>query len=423
MDRFLDVEAGSPTVDGTVAAKGRHTANAAQRYCLSMFGIFLLTTLPVAALNYAHDPYGYFARLTGRPQMIGREECKTRTAKAEILLGRNWNTALLGSSRVETGFNPQLFGTGTDVCNLGLSATCIQETRYVSQLAVQQPGIQRLMVCVDFSSFGDNASPARDFAQSLFSPDRGIAEHGIANLFGWRPTSVSWRRLRGQTDDPMIVEPNGFREGQEQSAEVQRQRIEDQLTRFVSVGQDNPFCYSGVKMSEFRSLLEVCQAAAKPVDVVILPTHALYLEIMQRQGNWSAFEHWKRDLVRVVCEVYPQADRPVIFDFTDYSGVNSEAIPSRDRTAAPMKWYWEVAHFRSVLGTRVMEIVNDREESSRHADPLVVREIDQANLEATLDSIRQGRELYLRQQPQDVELLQQLFERSAPPSAAFPLAG
>src|SRR6185437_9557136 len=90
---------------------------------LRLFAELVVTCLcAVMAFNLLIDPYGCFGLLSNTRLSHSAAGLGTHVGKGEMIVHRDWDVLLLGTSRVETGFDPAHPAfAGLRVYNAGLT--------------------------------------------------------------------------------------------------------------------------------------------------------------------------------------------------------------------------------------------------------------------------------------------------------------
>lgn len=362
----------------------------------------------LAGLNLLIDPYGAYG-VGPALGVVGLEIHKntggTRAAKAELARRGDWKAAILGSSRVEVGFDAQHEGFGGPACNLGLSGTSLPELDGVLRLVMENNRLSRLVIGLDFEAFSPHKMNSGDFEKSPFSPAYSSADYHLGNLLGMQATEESWRTLRewrskkpgrhdgvGRITAPLKNERTGHRELFARSADIRR-------------NNDLRFQYSRAHLKLLQEMMERAAGAGVKVDLVINPTHAIWQERCHRVGRGRWLEEWKRDLLGMAMLVNARTDGGAshvrVWDFAGFWEPNIEPIPAAGDLTTQMQWHWDADHFKKELGDRVLGRVLGTEISDEPFGLLLTTQ----NIEAHLKKLATEREAYARTHPLDLELI------------------
>jgi hypothetical protein len=95
------------------------------------------------------------------------------------------------------------------------------------------------------------------------------------------------------------------------------------------------------------------------------PTHAAVQHFFRSVGLGERYDYWKKELVRINEEEAIRAGRPPypLWDFGDVNTVTREPIPAA-KAAAPMRWYWDYAHYTRAAGALILDRLLDMSSSS-----------------------------------------------------------
>ena len=112
-----------------------------------------------------------------------------------------------------------------------------------------------------------------------------------------------------------------------------------------------------VSLDYVRLIIEFCRAEGIDLRIYITPAHAHQMEISSAVGEWPAIEAGKRDLVKILKEdadTHPSAKPFVLYDFSGYSSVTTEAVPPLG-SSQEMSFYWDSSHFKEAIGDCVLD--------------------------------------------------------------------
>jgi hypothetical protein len=104
------------------------------------------------------------------------------------------------------------------------------------------------------------------------------------------------------------------------------------------------------------------------------------------------YEFWLRELVRINEEEAARAGREPfpLFDFSDTNSITSEPIPEAD-DLRPMHWFWEVAHYRQIVGDLILDRVFGVRDPSRPLPEDFGARLTAASIDEHLDRSRGNR--------------------------------
>jgi hypothetical protein len=131
------------------------------------------------------------------------------------------------------------------------------------------------------------------------------------------------------------------------------------LTRNFLVSQETygGFVYAPDRLDLLRELIAACRADDIALYIFIAPTHARDLESLRILGLYPLFEQWKRDVTRIITEdaaQHPDKQPLQLWDFTGYTSLTIEDVPTANERGKQMQWFWESSHFKKELGDLVL---------------------------------------------------------------------
>lgn len=349
------------------------------RYLAVLCGATLVVLALVAAFNVAVDPYAVY----GSPRVERFNARKpaasnfTALAKAHQIEAVTPRTVLLGTSRVDIGFDPDHKdwpAADRPVYNYGVPEASILTLESQLRHAVRAGPVRRALVGLEFHDFlRARIDPARplseidrrfvalgeggagrtlQLARDRFDAAvtlRALLDSGYTVAAQLTPRSGDLGRLGLTSEAPYaaLAAKDGmhllFRQKDLQILQARRH-----AARVLAGRPAEDFA----EMALLRSLLQYAQSQGIALDLVIPPYHAHYYEIVDATGLWPRFEAWKAALVQVVDEHRRRAGavRVTLWDFASYDPYTTEPVPREGDRRALMQWFWEPVHFRKPLG-------------------------------------------------------------------------
>ncbi len=131
-------------------------------------------------------------------------------------------------------------------------------------------------------------------------------------------------------------------------------------------------------------------------------------------NKYDIFEQWKRDLVNTIEQVnqeYPNQYPFLLFDFTGYNSITTEAIPTKD-SQKQMKWYTESSHYKKELGNLVLDIVLNYPSINYNIYDDFGILIDNNNIESHLANIRRQQRKYHEKFPHELIEIEELAKKN-----------
>ena len=383
-----------------------------RRYWLIWLSCFALLHLGIAGVNLTVDPSAAFGTRLA-PGLENHRRNNSRIAKARQLGRGDWDVVLLGTSRVESGFDPASGAwNGARVYNGGLADTDMQELESALHYTLAHGPPRTLVLCLELRLFDENGRVNGYYFDSPFNPELNEASYYADCLFSYGQTGRSVETLvrylgtNTATDESLS---NGLRR---RTAPLKNQRhVFGKLLGFQFHHPKNPnptpFQWSEKKREAYQRMVAACAARDVQLIVVLSPVHALLQECYWRLGTWDDFEHLKQMVVEVTEAVSRRENytRFEIWDFTGYRGPTTERVPAWG-SDQQMRWYFEPSHFTPALGDRIAA----RLMRSGDPDDFGVQ-LGSHNFAQVLAEIRQQREEYLAAHADQIAWLDEIQQR------------
>lgn len=343
-----------------------------------------------------------------------------RRKKAREIEEGDYDTIILGSSRVMAGLDPRhpAFGNRS-VYNAGLQLSNMYENYQVFKFAREHLNLQQIVLELSLSDFSDQRTEVFDFNRSKFAGPKHLPLQIIETL-SWENLEYSLKTIKfNMAGKNIVLDPykfiQGFRVRTDKYNLNHRKRFNQYALGFLGEDGYPGFQYSQDKLKLFRKLVRECQDNNIKLYLFISPVHARQIELMRVSGIFPVFEQWKRDLVNILAEekLNPQnsGNSLVLWDFSGYNSITSEAIPAaNDRTQ--MKWYLESSHYKKELGDMVLDRVLNYPKTPKHFSQDFGIIINSNNIESHLQTIRNERARYYQKYPQEIQEVNHLFQEA-----------
>ncbi len=328
--------------------------------------LLVISLIGFVGFNLVVDPEGRFALFSYpgfNQEKTEAMENGGRIVKSRALENGRYDTVILGSSRAENGIDP-LHPAFADkrVYNAGLSATNMYEIARIFDFVRKTGTIKTVIFGMDFHLFSRAREVSGDFFESRFATETAWLSdlHYLASphtfFAAWttvknnRAGRHSLYTLQGLRDRSRLYQPTRTNH---------RELFIKILTRnfLVSPETYGGFIYGEDRLELLRSLIAACRKDGVALYLFITPSHARDIEAVRALGLYPFLEQWKQELVRIVADdaaQHPQ-DKPIpLWDFSGYTSITTEDIPSANEQGKPMQWYWESSHFKKELGDLVL---------------------------------------------------------------------
>lgn len=354
----------------------------ARRYIFVCSLAFFAFSSITIATNYFVDPYLIFGtkRIAGFNNIKADINNFVRTTKAHHPNLGEWDTLLVGNSRIEMGLDPQhpcFQRAGAKVYNMGLpGAGVTQQLGYALNVIYQQP-IKQVLVSVDFVDFliREGSDPPLSLSELPYAgslryrfdgsvnPDygRNTRKDFFRALFSLTATTSSAKTISLQSVHQADRHESGFNPAHdferavrsEGSAAIFEQKLNSLDKRY---GGHWSLAYSdGSESSEFVALeLFLKTAANKNIDTVLFlnPFHEEFWSLLRQHGLLDLYQEW---LDSIKNTVERSSGHARLWDFSADSEFIHEPATEVNATSEPLQWFWEPAHYRRELGDKMLD--------------------------------------------------------------------
>jgi hypothetical protein len=375
----------------------------------------------VIGFNASIDPYGSFKFFNVNG--INAEKALAfkgggRRLKATELVKGDYQSVILGNSRALYALDPNHpVLRSRDTYNLGLPGTNIHEIYQTFRFAREKLALKSVIFPVSFDDFTDRTDLGADYKKSRFSGNNIIWEN-LPELISFSQINDSVKTIlinikRKLTDPSYYTDRRGMNVQKMKETRPRELFNKATLELFQPApdGSIGGFSYSEDGLVLLRNILRDCLERGIKIYLFIPPVHARHMEAWRLSGDFSSFEQWKRDLVKIVAETAEQTGKPapLLWDFTGYNPINNEAIPA-DGSENQMQWYVECSHFTKKLGDLMIDLVlsQGKQEKGKGLEEFGAT-IDSQNIEAHLAQIRSGQAAYQRDHAFEVREVENLL--------------
>lgn len=329
-----------------------------RRYLRVLLGIVLAGGLAVTAFNLVIDPYGVW-RLVDIPGInTAKSERREQNYlfKAADLMRERPQVLLMGSSRVAFGLDPDhpAFAQNgwTRVYNGALTGGHMYAMRrYIEHAIHNNPDLKLIIWGLDFFAFSDKVELPESFSDERLVTDHLPLPDVASVLWSLDALRASYRTVLSNLRRPGY-EPyhaNGQLTAQDMAATVRRkgmvQRFDQSLRLYLNEpGRLRDYHDSPAAWAELEYVLRLVEQRGIELRLFVSPVHAALLEAIRQRGHWETYRWWLQRLAWY--RSYQDFARP--------GPVTSEPIGDR------MTNYWDVSHYRSGVGDRLLECVFPR---------------------------------------------------------------
>ncbi|MGD8938551.1 MAG: hypothetical protein PVJ72_04175 [Gammaproteobacteria bacterium] len=393
-----------------------------------------LTLVFVSLANAIIDPFGVFRwmEIPGvniHKPAINIEDSRNKLQAIGLIKPQS---LVLGSSRTETGINPNSpywLDAKLPTYNLSLvSGTMSVVNEYFLHANTIRP-VKNVLLGVDLVMFKEYIRD-KEVSSRINAHRRNIRTSDIeANLYyllsldALRASvkTVLQQSTPGNQDylyngqrSPLTFKNRQASLGhgkmfqtQEKKYIFQQRYTDSQRGRYVFNNSEQ----QSTNIKAFTNLVNACLANNTKLKIFINPVHARQQEIIYQENQWHTFETWKREMVRIIenaNEHYSPAEPVQLWDFTGYNTVTMETVPGLGDTKTVMHWYWESSHYTAAVGDLILKRMYNIDSKDVPAD-FGIR-LNSANIEQHLLDLRRSRENYAASNGDDVDTIRSLLK-------------
>ena len=391
-----------------------------QYYIKNYITTFVVGLLVVASFNFVVDPRKIFAVVDikgfNREKPFILNSGLRKLKSVEIERG-NYDTILLGTSRVQYGLNPQHSAfNSSKVYNAGLAGTSIYETLRTFEFANKKSNLKSVVIGLDAISFYSENKTGGDYNESKFYPSYNNVKVIYKEIFSKQKIIESLLTINFNLEkkrDGYIT--RGFVQRSDSPKNIRRELFNETLKEFLVREDLYPGLYDNPQKLELLQKIFNQRKEDTKLYLFISPIHAYQLEGMRSINGFSRFEQWKRDLVKIVAEdrvANPDKEPIVLWDFSGYNSITTEAIPPAG-SREEMKWYWESSHYKNELGDIVLDTMLNYPKKNPNAPSDFGVKLDSSNIESHLQRIRTEQARYEQNFPEEVEEVKRLARETA----------
>lgn len=371
--------------------------------------ILLLCYICLIILNIWTDPQRQLPfTLSDNPKYFAEGG---RVEKSVKLQSEQFDTLILGSSRLLLGINPDNRNFNShSIYNLGFTGIRLAEYERVLRYIEETQDIKTLYFGLDFLSFNKDRKYFGDYKKSLFMDNKsyvfGLLDYLLSIKTGAQSIANSVLSLKSE-EEIRHTNDKGFIVGMNSRINYGKVFEREIIRNLATAEHEYVYDYEGEK--SLKKHLE--KLAQKSVNVVLFipPVHAMKLEVIHQNDQFEHFEQWKRNLVSLSEQVSREQNSNIIlWDFTGYNKFSTERIPHKDESDKQMKFFWEASHFKEVIGDLIIDsIING-------TDNDIGAILNSENISGHLLKIRQGRAQYLNGNPDVVQILDSIVASQHP---------
>ena len=405
------------------------------RHLLS--GLIIAITLvgSIAGFNFFIDPLALF----GSHSLAKFNQYKTEiffnlhTVKPYHLRKTDAQLVFLGSSRAGGALNPA--HSTIPAYNFSMPGASLYQVDKTYDFASHASPMQQVLISLDFFMFDANndanrkiQKTAKQSATALEFSDRlpankhwasdsrafrqAIIDHGSA-LFTFSSLKKSFRTITKQQDfkegriNSLELLDNGFWRVNVVEEEQQkrfrfsiekgvRSYCDKRKTAYALTSANND---TEGPMALYEKLLRKLHRQGIDANFIILPVHALHMEVLRACHIWPIYIEWKRQIIEINERVAEQERHSAfdIWDFTSYNKITTESLPKENQS---LQWYYDVSHPNEAAGEVILAALQAREANTT-VDNFGLR-INSGNFEAFIGKLDAEHQVFKLEQADEV---------------------
>jgi hypothetical protein len=414
------------------------------RYCVIAASTATMLLATIVSVNAVVDPFGMYRiiKLDGVNSHKPAVYHRVRLVKAYDVRRVRPRGIVLGTSRSHVGLRPSHEGwdpAARPVYNLAFDGATTKEMYHYLLYAHAVQPLRQVVLGLD--TYHATAAPAMtrpDFDVHVLTAPAVLADLRVLSSLDTFRASLA--TIRSQTDhEPEWFAPDGqrlgdvfFRRPGERFDELGPRRYFEEIDRLevgfkrkgqlaaagreVAHRERRPEPVGETSLDYISRIVAFCRAKRIDLRIFITPEHAHQLEITAAIGEWRTIESAKRALVHLLAEDAAQhADAPPIplWDFSGYSRVTTEALPTED-SRAEMRFYWDSSHFKEIVGDFVLDRLFGVSLPQRRIPRDFGTQLNPATLEPALARMRSDQLTYRRRNPDEASWIRSLVARGVP---------
>ncbi len=358
------------------------------------FTIIILIPL-VGIFNYVVDPYGFnnFITINRINSEKNSNTMLTTRFKSKILENGNFNTIMLGSSRVGV-MNPEIIDKylGGKTFNLAYPGSVTEIHNKLFFYALKYNDIKNIIYGIDLLSFNESRVVKNDF-QEFYELQKKIENKEKISNFDLYLNIETFKKsmkllienILGTKETKIIYLSNGMRDHLHFIKELENgmfdfnKEVNKEIKHYyLPGGMYKKYNFSYDYLEYFQKIIIFCRKNNIKVWVYIPPTYSDFFNALQPAGYFDEFELFKNELVKIT-------------DFIDFTGNNTI---NKDKNN-----YWDGAHLKQELTEVLMsKVFNDKSAKvPKDFGVLVTKDnIDEhlSNLRGQIDSYDLNKTIY-----------------------------
>lgn len=332
-----------------------------------------------------------------------------RNGKTGLIRSFDWDTVLLGSSRVDIAFDPLLpKWEGKRIANLALRGGTLNEHLAMLEYASENEKLELAIIGVDLTDLTNPISipPGAGFEESPLSDTGDVFEKELRYRCGYSFFEMSVKTLNYKARKRLSAytpEGHWVRQLDKRPLRAVLQYVSFMWSDRYITQRKQSIDINPDKVEALHSIIQLCQQKNIRLILCIPPNHAAFLSVFRLKNDPDPGFRIDREVIcRVVAEENAKdAGTPVeLWDFNDFHPYNCEALPPIDEPRKPSEYWADGTHALPSLGKIMLARMLDWPlEDPAHAS--YGRKLESSEVEARLDEITAGYERYQNDHPDD----------------------
>ncbi len=338
---------------------------------------FLCASLMIL-LNFMIDPYGIFgSTYFDFPKL--KQDSKARLVKSINVSIIKPKSIVLGSSRADLGYNPDHEYFLKPSYNVSISGVSLFESKEFLLHVINQNNLKQVLLVADYFMF-NNIFEQRD---ANFKSYFDNSKSNYLRLINFKMFSDSlYTIFRNKKCKRGLYKQNGQKMGSwcliVKKGGHAKAMWDNEYEYYTDMSSQNQ--YMDTKrdsFEDFKQILNICHEKNIKLDIIFGPSHIRMWESLDYYLGFDTWLQWKKSVVifnEKIAKLHGK--KPFkIFDFSTYNEFTNEDVP-KDKMAK-MKWHWESSHYKDVLGTKVLNVLQGKEKYENFGVELSVDNIDE----------------------------------------------
>lgn len=394
------------------------------RFVRALLLTFISLVAITGVINYVVDPYDTYQTFdieginSSKPAIYTNNSA----AKAQLIKRIKPVSLVLGNSRSEVGINPQSkywSNAGYPRFNFSQASTEMQDVLSFLKYANSVQKVSHLLITTDFLMFkaeritSKRKKRRRKNMIEHFYSDSPVSVGKFRSLFsldalkaslytlGIQKGDKDYRYMRNGMRSYRILEKEQMRNGHNRMFDKSEDYfVQNKFYKKPDNGLYLKASKNGVSpgLEALKEIIDIGIRNDIQITFIISPVHVRMLEMIAKNKNWQEFENWKRAVTRIIHEANqnrPAEKHYVLWDFSGYNTITTEAVPKHGDTATKMKWYWEASHYKEETGDLMLMKIFGHKLPSTVPDDFGVK-LTNNNIERHIDKINTARKLQER---------------------------